>query len=331
MPNMKKLTSRESVAINLMKAIAVLSVITAHVVPVSNANRISELLSSFWNVFGTVGVIIFFAIGGFLYNRYPGDGIVFWKKKFHRLILPWLVCSAGTYVLSVVLGEELGAVNYLKWIFGSGTWYYYFTVYLLFLFVFKWLYDREWILYLLMVVQLLALALATFGMTTTLPVPFLTDYLNPLHWVGYFSLGILIRKHRLDQKLRDRRSVVPVACILGAVSLYILCSQGIFTYFHLVSAVFCLSALVMIAAIAYAAADTGISKYVEKIGTYSYCIYLLHMQIVQSVIERIPNCVAKILFSPFIGLGIMLILIWIGLYVCKKLPFGEKLKALVGL
>lgn len=329
--NRKGLDARECISINIMKAVAILSVIAAHTVSVTNADRISYGISALWELFGKVGVIIFFVIGGFLYTRTPGDTAAFWKKKASRIIVPWMFCSAVTYAVAVVLGRELGLASYFKWVLGSGTWYYYITVYTFFLFVFQWFYDKDFVLYLLTGLQVFALILAASGKTTTLSLGFFTDYLNPLHWIGYFSFGILIKKYRLDRVAGKCRYTVAAASLLAALSMAVLYHQRTFTYFHVVTAVFCLSALVLIAAASYKAADGRMAKHIEKIGKYSYCIYLLHMQIVQAVGSRIPESILKLLLSPFIGLAVMLLLISAGLWVCEKLPCGEKIKAMVGL
>lgn len=215
--------------------------------------------------------------------------------------------------------------------FGSGTWYYYISVYTFFLFAFKWFSKSDIALYFLMILQLILLALRTFNVPTTCSLGFFTDYLNPFHWAGYFSLGMLIRKHRLDLMVRNKREFLVIDGLMTVLSLWVLYSKKIFTYFNIVSAIFCLSALVLVAASAYALASRRIAPYIGKVGTYSYCIYLLHLQIVQAICSRIPDGAFKILFAPFVGLAIMLIIIASGLFLCKKISIGNKIKVLIGL
>ena len=180
-------------------------------------------------------------------------------------------------------------------------------------------------------IQLFVLTLQSFGVIITYPLGFFTDYLNPFHWAGYFSLGILIRKYRVDVILRERKAALFVAGVISVASLFFLCYKEIFTYFHIISLVFCISALIPLAAFSYTIAKHNAVKKIGKIGTYSYCIYLLHMQIVQGVCSKIPDGVLKSIFSPFIGLAIMLIIILCGLFICNRLPFGDKIKTIVGL
>ena len=330
MGNAKELTDRESITINIMKAFSVLSVIAAHVVPFSDVNFFYKAVSSFWCLFGSVGVIVFFVIGGFLYNRKPNDNKVFWKKKFFRIIVPWLVCSSLTYLVAAFLSHNFSVVSYLKWIIGSRTWYYYITIYMLFLFIFKWFYDKDIILCILIGIQMLSLILVTFGISTTISFGFITDYLNPLHWIGYFSFGILIRKYRLDLTIRKQKHIV-VAYVLTFVLLFILSFKEIFTYFNIFSSMFCLFSLVILTDISYRIASLKIARHIGKIGIWSYCIYLLHMQIAQASISKIPNGIFKLVFAPFICLCIMCLLISVGLFICNKLQFGDKIKKIVGL
>ena len=198
------------------------------------------------------------------------------------------------------------------------------------MFLFKWFYSKDIILYGLIIAQCSALLLASFGISTTPHLDFVTDYLNPLHWIGYFSFGILCRKYRLDLQLRKHRYVIIIACLFASLTMWILYKYELFTYFHIVTSVFCTSVLIIVADFAYQIADRNTSQYIARIGSCSYCIYLLHMQIVQAVVSRIPDNPIKLLLSPFIGLGVMMFLITIGLSICKKIPNGRYLKSLVG-
>ena len=63
----EKLTASESIAIDCMKAVSVFSVITAHVVTLQDFNMYTKVISSLYRVFGCVGVIIFYIIGGFFF------------------------------------------------------------------------------------------------------------------------------------------------------------------------------------------------------------------------------------------------------------------------
>ena len=76
---LNKLTKEESKVIDILKCIAILSVISAHVIQYSEVNLIAKIASIFWGKFSCIGVVIFFIIGGFLYSRNDGDDAIFWK------------------------------------------------------------------------------------------------------------------------------------------------------------------------------------------------------------------------------------------------------------
>ncbi len=328
--NSQKLTSRESVALFILKAFAILSVIAAHTVVVDESNTINDFITSAWVIFGRVGVVIFFITGGFLYHRTDGDNKQYWKKKFFRIIIPWIICSCITFGISIIGGNNLSLLSFIKWIFGYGTWYYYIVMYMLFLFIFKFFYKHNWVLYTLMAINVIALILKVA------PLSFMTvrwgvfDYLNPLFWVGYFSLGIIIRKYGLHTKLTNITSFI-VGIISLMLTFTLVYKFDVFTFFHPFTMLNCLAFALVLFNISYYLANKNVRKYLKPIGTSTYCIYLLHMQIVQSAMNLIPNGLIKYIFAPFLGLAIMMLLITVANWICKKLPFGDNLKMCFGL
>ena len=322
-----KLSVRDSLAIDCIKAFAILSVIAAHTVVLDASTTFTDIVTSIWTIFSRVGVVAFLIVGGFLYSRKDRDGKSYWKKKFLRIILPWFICSAITYAIGIIGGNELSVLGYIKWIFGYGTWYYYIVIYVFFLLIFKWFYKSTSVLCVLVGIQVLTLMLNTFGVNITLGV----DYLNPLFWIGYFALGILIRRYRLDKKISRNNVVLIISIVLSIGVTTVMHIYGIYTYFSLITMVNCISVSLILYRVAYFIAKTKIATVTRYIGVSTYCIYLLHMQIVQTAIGLIPASGVTYLFAPFIGLAIMMVIIFIANMVCKKLPFGDKLKMCFGL
>lgn len=329
----EKLTASESIAIDCMKAVSVFSVITAHVVTLQDFNMYTKIISSLYRVFGCVGVVVFYIIGGFFYTRggEEGDGKSFWKKKLFRLILPWLFCASLTYAVSIALGAAPSVVSYLKYVFGISSVYYYIVVYLLFLVIFKYLCKKEVFLWIAIGVHLISLLLTSLGSFDILPTAYMNILINPFNWIGYFSIGILIRRHRLDTALQNSRTVPIVACCIMLLSLFVILSRQIYGYFHVLTYLFTLSAAVLIAKGCYRFANCKAAAFVRKLGKASYCIYLLHIQIVQAAMNFIPMGNFKATFAPVLSLLLMIILVSVGTFICKKLPFGDKLKMLFGL
>jgi len=330
--NLQEITEHESSTIYYIKAFAILSVIAAHVSMITKNSQLEEYITSTWNIIGQIGVICFFTLGGFLYTRKTNDNKPFWEKKFHKLIIPWLICSTLTYIIEILLsGKHATIIRYIKWICGSGTWYYYITVFLFCLFIFKYLYKSNFLLILAIIINIFSIIAKTANLSTNIEWHFLTDYLNPLNWIGYFSFGIIIRKYRLDKKIYKNSKVFIIFFLIALITTHTMIKYQIFTYFHILSLINSIASFFALYYISYWLSEFKFNKHIKKIGTSTYCIYLLHMQIVQYFTTSLPNNIIKHLFSPILSLILMMILINIGIYICKKLPFGKTIKNAVGL
>ena len=220
---------------------------------------------------------------------------------------------------------------YLKWSFGVGTWYYYIVMYLFFLLVFRLFYKNEGILYFIVIAHFAIICANTCGFSFTPSVSFITDYLNPLYWMGYFSLGILIRRKEWDVRFGKNRWLLAVSIITTLMFLGIIIYFEIYTYFSIVTYMFALASLFVVANICYLASKYRASTYIRKIGTSSYCIYLLHMQIVQQAMLFIPDGNIKVTLAPVMGLALMVVFICVCSFVLNKIPYGEKIKMIIGL
>lgn len=332
MKDNKIISERESLSIDYMKTISIFFVIAAHVILPSQTNLISKVITSLWDIFSNTGVVIFFVIGGFFYSRNEGDTKTFWSKKFFRIILPWLFCSVSLYfVLNVFITKSISVVNCFKYVLGSGSLYYYATVYTFFLLIFKYFYKKEYILYGLIAIQIISLTLSTCGFSVTLPFDFFTDYLNPIYWVGYFAFGVISRKHRLDKIAYKNNFVLIISLLTSIVVIYFIFIREYYGYFDILVSIFCILQLIIIARFSYFISKFDSLKKLRIIGTSSYCIYLLHMPIVQGIFFNLPQSLFLNVFSPILGLAIMMILIIFGKYVCKFIPFGKKIEMLIGL
>jgi len=268
--------------------------------------------------------------GGVLYNRKDGDTVEFWRKKIWSLILPWIICSLITYLIKVLTTQQIGLLDYLKWVFGYGTWYYYSTVYLVCLIVCKPLYKKDLFLYIAMAITVVSLTISTFNQSW-LALPFVTPYLNVLNWIGFFALGIMVRKKRWDKKLSMHRWIWIVGFAVALISFAMMMLLQCVGYFSVFGMLFELSSVLCLFLAARWIIQFKPIKSISKIGAYTYCIYLLHMPIVQPICSRIPNLWAINIFKPAIGLVIMILLCVIGKKICCLLPFGEQMCKLVGI
>ena len=204
---------RISQSIYVIRCIAILAVIAAHVNIVDNSNRLSGLITHVWAVFSQFGVSAFLIIGGYYYHRDKDDSKIFWQKKLHSVIIPWVIASFVTYFGTVICGQSLSAVGYFKWFIGLGSIHYYMTIYLIMLVVFKFVIKTPY---------LLALIVIMFGSLFLEQIHFwgdyggfgMTKYHNLLNWIGYFAFGVLIKRYRMEKKVNNWGVGVSLVAVL---------------------------------------------------------------------------------------------------------------------
>lgn len=320
----ERLSEKDSTALYFVKVIAILTSVAAHVSVIDLSTPVIGFFTRMWDMASCVSVGSFLIIGGILYTRTPGDSRSFWKRKAVSMILPWLVCGTLTYGYRA-LYEESSFLGLAYWLIGKGTWLYYVTIHLLMLLVFKPIRNNPPALWACVAVTVVQLLLKTRG--GGVPSPFGSDYLNPLHWVGFFALGILLRR----QGLRLSKGFLGGCTAVLAVTSVIVYRKWIYDYFHILNMAFSVSAFFMLFAAGRCLADSKLRRWIREIGTSTYCIYLLHTLIIPPILRRIPGDTFKAIFAPVIGMAIMMLLIEIGKFLTARLPFGDRLRAMVGL
>lgn len=325
-----RLTARESTAFYCVKAVAILCVITAHTVGISSEPLIRKVISTGEVFFSLIGVPIFFMLGGFFYPEKNRVSKGYWKRKILWLVIPWLFCSTITYISSSVIGPNPPLCSIITWSLGSGTWYYYIVVYLFFIIFFIGIRDFEAVLYALTLVSPIALLLKGAGYQIE-STGFLTSFLNPLYWISFFAIGILIRKKRWDRKLLVSTTCIPIAFVVMIICASCLYIFDIITYFHIVSYLLELSAAVLVFRISFWITKFRVADYLKTVGASTFCIYLLHKQIVFAITVVMPEHVMADILSPFVGLGVMMLLITAGRAICRRIPGGQYICRMVGL
>lgn len=331
-----QISKRDSISIYIIKAFAMLSVIAAHVVEIDNSTPIELFISYSWKLYGQVGVFLFFFFAGYCYQRTSNDGFEYWKRKLRFVIIPWIMCSTLTYILNYIKrmtsAESRIAYCWPQWVLGSGTWYYFVTEYVLFLFIFKFLAQKDIRLVLCIAITPISLVISSMGIMTKLLTTFcLTQYLNPFNWIGIFALGIIIRKYNI--RLCRKLFILILEIIAGGCAYY-LCKQKIFTYFHPISLLFELICALLIIQGVYFLYDhlypNGVLSMLEMFGKNSYFSYLLHMQIVQAFCRNLSGGTIKQLFSPVLGALLMFLLLNIIVTISRTLHL-HKFLFLIGI
>lgn len=320
----EKLSERDSTALHFVRVIAIWSSVTAHVSIIDNSTPVIFFFTCMWELFSCVGVPAFLIVSGILYTRTPGDSRSFWKKKVKSIIIPWLFCGTVVYVYRALhVGGSFREL--LFWLLGLSSWLYYVTIYLVILALFKPIHKCVPLLWGCVAITAVQLILKTNG--GGVPSPLGDDYLNPLHWIGFFALGILLRRRGLQLK----KWFLALCAVVFLAAMLATFHRKLMYYFHIYNTIFTVSSFFVLFAIGRWIAGTRLQRHIREIGMYTYCIYLLHMPIALPVLRRIPSATFKAIFGPVIATVLMVVLIKIGIWIANKLPFGDKLKMLVGL
>lgn len=308
----RKICERDRSAIYIIKAFAMLSVIAAHVVELDDGSLFEVVIFDSWKLYGQVGVVLFYFLAGFLYQRTQGDTHRFWKKRLLYMIVPWVLCSSVTFLLNYIKRTRLGgcghAYSWPQWVLGSGTWYYYITVYIVFLIIFKYISKSKLLLVLCMVATPISTTLTWYGMGQSwLVVPWITTSLNIFNWIGMFALGVLIRGKY--GSIWPSNKIVILAGLVTVITALLLGRLKIFTYFHPLSLLFEASCACLVVRGAYYIDNhiclNKIRMAIETFGKNTYFCFLLHMQIVQAFARIIPQGWFKQLSAPILAAILM--------------------------
>lgn len=266
------------------KAMAIVFVVMVHCV------FSTWLVSRMVGVFGNLGVPIFFFTSGFYFDRQESTKL-FWKKKMHSIVIPWLLYGTLLYLFACALNHfTVIEIPYFGWMSGNGSWLYFVPVLLQCFLLFR-ICRNKWYDGAVFVLFLLSNVLCVLDILEDLP--WYSQYQMVFNWCGFFQLGMLARKNVLTvmELLRHKllKAVVVGLWILEAI-YYV--KSGYYGYWSPIAMV---HELLGTAAF-FIIADTVLKKVnlLVDIGKYTYIIFFLHMQFGIPAVRR--------MFTP---LGIM--------------------------
>ena len=259
-----------------LRGMAIISVILAHTSSMtSGSNSVDKFVSNAFDVFGIIGVPLFFVISGYLYSAQIPFKLFFFKK-IRKIILPWFLAGLTVYLVSAPFGIQSSALNFsdaVSFIFGIKSLFWYMPLqcffYLFFFFISKKLYLNLFF----MGINILMLSMRgdLFG---------LNPYLNPFNWIGFFSLGIVARQN--SHKLLSALNFVSIherLCIallfLVFISVYRVKSSS--AYFGIDSLILELTAIVIFV---YWLGKSDKNNLLIFLGTNSFFVFLYHMPVV---------------------------------------------------
>lgn len=259
-----KLQEQESECIWAVKAIAIFTVFFAHM-PWSDSESVMYIV---FNYIGIMGVPIFLYLSGYL--DYGSKRTIFYKIKW--IFFPLLVYGSLTYCISLLIHYKdlsssfyLLVINYLKWIFGCGSIYYFVPVLIVCTILGRYINN-----YVLIVLSAVSIYLSLDYIPHN---DIITRYLNPFNFLIYYSLGRISRKTRKSQIDICKKNVI------GAISVFVVSIvtwDSTPTYFDLHCVFFSMSAYIILMGFLGSLSDLSFLVYIGKL---SFVIYLIHIQI----------------------------------------------------
>ncbi len=307
------------------KAYAVFSVIMSHtLVDMKYGNRFDYYFIGAARAFSCIGVIMFFILAGYFFQRNKYSLSLFWKNRIKNFITPWFITGYFIYYISSFYGNDTHVMSlkgYMNFILGWGSYFYYMTILLSFYIIFFFLRNKN------------LLVISTITMIITLISIFITElqvfdlmtqfrYLNIFNWIFFFSLGMLIAQ-------RDLLNTIIIECrnysyiIFGLFIIGIIASVKMFgnnvSYFHVFMIMVELLGCLSIFSLSF---NAGIlNNPLRKIGKLSFSIYLLHMPLagaINIIFSKVPALIGVIV-KPVMVTLLMYLLIEVGQIFSRRI------------
>lgn len=276
----KEITERDK-SIDVMRSVLLLSIISAHSsITFAEVTGIFRFLVwQLWQFWSIVGVPGFLIISGYLYQGNQEDCRKLVIKKAKSILIPWFFCGTIIFFISQFGGYSVS--RYLAFLVGNGSYLYYMSIICLCFIIFYWWFDKIFFLLLCIFINLGSLFLFQENIYT---LPF-SNSLNIFNWLGYFSIGLLMKKFNGIYKYKLKsKGIYQYIGILG-VGLLGGTIFGSINYFFVQSYFFAIISLIGIYGICLNMSGK-ICDILSLIGRWSFSIYLLHMPIV-SMLKKI--------------------------------------------
>lgn len=247
-------------------AIAIFMVVCAHC---AYENYYLQRITS---IFGSIGVPIFLIKSGFYLNREESTKN-YWLKKLKSIIIPWLIISPFLYLFSIYKNNaSFNLIDCCRYCIGYETWLYYIVILLVYYAVFRFL-KYDWFIYVSIVLFFVSNILDVYGVNPISNIT--TPYLNFFNRIGYFAVGIILKKFNLYERLISNRRLSFICCIV----VFPLGIPFIWWYIGIVPTVLLIIYRLLFAYSVFTIANRlSDIKWLISVGKDTYLVFFLHMQ-----------------------------------------------------
>lgn len=327
----------------VLKFFAILAVVMAHSVYTLIPN---DTVVKVFNSFGRCGVIIFFIISGYYFRKEKYENV--WqllKAKLKTIVIPWIIWGLAIYCTRFTsTGLYFNLKEIILWLLGFGTYLYFLTIYILLLCIFQLLPNKSVIQVILLLCTLINVYLVAGNIGPYLVLKstnvrseliYLLTYLNIFNWIGFFSLGLLMRKKNIfesinlwDFKYKNIIKKIITIFIILLLIVMILVEKGN-TYWTNYSIWIEMSFFVILFQVSKLLKDV---RYIQEIGKITMPIYLIHFLIEGFIFNKVlPESIIMGLIRPLISVLIIYWLLQLGLFISKKMHLQKLYTTVLGL
>lgn len=324
----------ESKFINVLRFIAILSVVSAHSASVpSNSGIVISRISLILHSFGSLGVPIFFIISGYLYYNDNKNFSNFFQNKIVKIVIPWFFCETIVWLYVVIRKGGINLSSWFNFVLGFNHSTYYLTV-LMFMFIVFFKFKKDIVFNLFSIVLSIVSIVLTINNINPIDSLLGSPYINPLAWMLYFSIGLLMNRYNMMSIVvskMERYFILLLSILL--LSLFVHLKNNLsFSYWSSFTFINTFAAISVSFVIAKRLSLKQISS-IQYVGSISFTIYLLHELVVGFVVLVTSKLQIWLLIAirPIIVILIVCMGVWVYSSIVSKLIKKDRLLNLIGI
>ena len=305
------------------RSIAILSVISAHV-----TIKQSEIIANLYSTIGSIGVVLFFIMAGYYYKKYPFEVLL--KKKVKSIVIPCIFLGSMVWMVNSALTDSGFSVTQLwLWLVGYKTYLYYVNVLLLCFLLFY--FNNRMTLLMAIVLNAVSIILTATGfMAPVIEYLHITNYLNVFNWVGFFAIGMLLKRvdsETLYKFIKNTRYVWIVSSFVYTGIIAITGYQvGYFSALGWLYEIVSVLSILGICTFRFTH-----SKLLISVSSFSYAIYLLHMMFVGVLGKIYGRHIVVAVFANIIVLAFTHFVLVAGKYIAERIGIGKIYNICIGM